>query len=309
MREQKMKGKLGVAYLAPEGYEEQLSAELKGVTERFGRLFITDRPLQRALWVQNIWLNPEVISFETISQAATALKNLQRNWSQYPFSEHRRAALIEEKLPFIGRKPLVFPSELPKAPMGSWMLIDKNTLIASSNCSSIYGNGEVHFQECKEGPPSRAYLKLWEALTVAGKRPGKGNTCLEIGASPGGWTWVLAQLETRVTCVDRSPLDPSVSCLPGVTFKSGNGFGMTPESFGAVDWIFSDVACYPEKLLEWIHLWLSSGKCKNFVCTLKFQGEASYDVAEDYLKIPGSRLLHLHHNKHELTWIYSSENQ
>ena len=78
---------------------------------------------------------------------------------------------------------------------------------------------------------------------------------------------------------------------------------MTPETVGPVDWIFSDVACYPEKLLEWVNHWLESGLCKNYICTLKFQGDTSYDIAKQFLAIPGSQLHHLIHNKHELTWM------
>ena len=40
-----------------------------------------------------------------------------------------------------------------------------------------------------------------------------------------------------------------------------------------------------------------------FVCTIKFQGETDHKTVDAFAKIPGSRLLHLHHNRHELTWI------
>ena len=42
---------------------------------------------------------------------------------------------------------------------------------------------------------------------------------------------------------------------------------------------------------------------RNFVCTIKFQGETDHGAAAAFAAIPGSRLLHLHHNKHELTWM------
>ena len=295
--------KVGIAYLAPEGYEKQVADALKGVIARYDRLFLTDRDLQECFWAQNIWYEPFIGEFVSISEAATLLKNIQRNWGQYPYVEHRRAALIESKLPYISDKLVQFPAEVPKAPLGSWMLLDKNTLLASAKCSSPYLNGQIHFEECKEGPPSRAYLKLWEALTLKGERPGSGDKCLEIGASPGGWTWVLASLGAEVLAVDRSPLTPEVLAMPGVHFKAGNAFAMTPSTVGAVDWIFSDVACYPEKLLEWVKLWLDSGLCKHFVCTLKFQGDGGYQVVKDFANIPGSRIMHLSQNKHELTWM------
>lgn len=297
--------KIGSAYLAPEGYEKQLVDELEDVITNYDRLFLSDREPQQAFWAQNIWYEPFIAHFESISDAANILKNIQRNWAFYPFVEHRRAALIKDKLPYLSEKCVRFPSTVPTAPLGSWTLLDKNTLLASARCSSPYPNGEIHFEECREGPPSRAYLKLWEALVLAGKTPKPGEKCLEIGASPGGWTWVLAKLGAEIFCVDKAELAPEIAAMPGVHFKLGNAFAMTPSVTDPVDWIFSDVACYPEKLLEWVKLWIESGKCKNFICTLKFQGDTSYNIAKEFLKIPGSRVIHLGYNKHELTWICS----
>jgi len=298
-----MKKIIGTAYLAPNGYEKQLSEELDGIIEQHDRLFLTDQHIQQAFWAQNIWYEPFVAHFESIGEAATMLKNIQRNWAFFPLREHRRAALITTKLPYVSNKPVKFPSQIPNAPMGSWTLLDKNTLIASAKCSSPYANGEIIFEEQREGPPSRAYLKLWEALVLCGKTPGPGDKCLEIGASPGGWTWVLAKQRAEILCVDKAPLAPEIVAMPGVHFQTGNGFGIIPSTHGKMDWIFSDVACYPEKLLEWILLWIKSGLCKNFICTLKFQGDTSYAIVHEFLKIQGSRVLHLGYNKHELTWI------
>lgn len=298
-----MDQKVKTGYLAPEGYENQLLAEIKGGVEQYGRLILTEESPQQVFWAQNIWYEPFTAHFESISEAASLLKNIQRNWALYPFTEYRRAALIKEKLPYISSKPLSFPAKVPMTPLGSWMLLDKHTLVASARCSSLFPNGEVAFEECKEGPPSRAYLKLWEAFLLSEKMPKPGEKCLEIGASPGGWTWVLANMKAEILCVDRAPLASQVACMPGVHFQTGNAFAMTPDVVGAVDWIFSDVACYPEKLLDWVKLWVESGLCKNFICTLKFQGTHSYDVAHQFAEVPGSRVIHLGHNKHELTWL------
>ena len=67
------------------------------------------------------------------------------------------------------------------------------------------------------------------------------------------------------------------------------------------------MACYPSRLLELVSRWLELGQVKNFVCTLKFQSETDHATAAAFAAIPGSRLLHLHHNKHELTWVRVGE--
>ena len=283
------------AYLAPEGLEESLKLELKGISSQHGRLFIADGGPQKVRWAQNIWYNLKEFSFRSIGDAAGKLRSLQGLWAYYPHASVRRGALIAERLPFFDPKPLIFPASLPKAPLGSWTLLDDNTLICGQKCSSPFAHGEVHFVETRE-PPSRAYLKLWEFFTRTGKFPQAGAKCLELGASPGGWTWVLNRLGAAVTAVDRSPLAPSVR---EATFLKKDAFSIKPEDFPDVEWIFSDVVCYPKKLLEWILPWLE--RDVQFVCTLKFQGMEDYAILEEFEKI--GELIRLYHNKHELTWF------
>ena len=66
--------------------------------------------------------------------------------------------------------------------------------------------------------------------------------------------------------------------------------------------IFSDVICYPRPLMT-VRAWLDSGSRANFVCTVKMQGEPDMDTTRALASIPGSRVTHLYHNKHELTWM------
>ena len=155
--------------------------------------------------------------------------------------------------------------------------------------------------EDRVGPPSRAYLKLWEACTRLGAWPQAGETCLDLGAAPGGWTWALAKLGAQVTAVDRSPLDPAVAAMPGVRFQPGSAFAREP---AAMDWLFSDVVAYPAPLLALVQRWVASGLVGHIVCTIKLQGETDHDAADAFAAIPGGRLMHLLHNKHELTFAW-----
>jgi 23S rRNA (cytidine2498-2'-O)-methyltransferase len=216
---------------------------------------------------------------------------------------HRRAALIQERLPHVSAKPVVFPAAAPTAPLGSWTLLAPDRLLAASLCSSPFPNGEMQFVEDKAGPPNRAYLKLWEALVRLRRWPQPGERCLDLGASPGGWTWVLAKLGANVVAIDKAPLDPRVAAMPGVEWHGESAFALEPESVGAIDWLFSDIVCYPARLLRLVERWRASGLVKNFVCTLKFQGETDHQSAEAFAAIPGAQVLHLHQNKHELTFF------
>lgn len=289
-------------YLAPEGFERELEVELGEVRARHGRLLIAPGPPREVAWAQNLWLEPRRVAARSIQDAARALRAIQRNWVLYSHVEHRRAALIEAQLPVVRPKPIAPYAELPSAPLGSWALVDRETLLLSPRCSSSFPHGEVRFLEDREGPPSRAYLKLWELFTLTRSWPRAGERCLDLGSAPGGWTWVLAQLGAQVVSVDKAPLEPRVSALPNVEHRRASAFALEPEDVGEVDWLFSDVICYPPRLLALVERWLRARPSVRFVCTLKFQGETDHDTARRFAAIEGSRLVHLSHNRHELTF-------
>lgn len=291
-------------YLAPEGFVKELQEELGGDgLEVYGRLVIAPGPPRDVAWAQNVWLDPIRLPITSISDGARQLRAMQRNWALYSFASHRRAKLIEEQLPSVSARPIEPFTEPPRAPLGSWTLLDRDTLLASPRCSSPFPHGEVPFVEDPVGPPSRAYLKLWEALTLLRQWPRAGERCVDLGSAPGGWTWVLASLGARVLSVDKAPLDPKVARMPGVEHRRESAFGIDPRRVGPVDWLFSDVICYPPRLLALVERWMEAGAARRFVCTLKFQGETDHETARRFASIPGSRLVHLSHNRHELTWI------
>jgi 23S rRNA (cytidine2498-2'-O)-methyltransferase len=290
-------------YLAPDGFLTELQHELGAdALETHGRLVLAVGAPRDVAWVANVWRDPVRLPIASIGDAAKQLRAIQRNWALYSFAQHRRAALIAEKLPKVSAKPLAFGDKAPTAPLGSWTLLDAETLLASASCSSPFPNGEANFIEDR-APPSRAYLKLWEALTLLGTGPKPGETCLDLGASPGGWTYVLAKLGARVIAVDKAPLDAHVLALPHVEQKNASAFALDPRDIGPVDWLFSDVVCYPKRLLALVEKFVAAGTVRHFVCTIKFQGETDFDIQARFAAIPGSRLIHLHHNKHELTWV------
>ncbi|WP_198377067.1 SAM-dependent methyltransferase [Neoroseomonas rubea] len=294
------------AYLAAEGFEAELAEDLRragaAVSAWHGRLALSPDPPAPAPWALDIWTEPREIEVPSVKAGADALRAIQRNWAHYPLLHHRRSALLAERLPPVKARPLVFPEPAPTAHLGAWTLLAPDRMLASPAKTSPFVNGEVLFAEDREGPPSRAYLKLWEALTRLGRHPGPGETCLDLGAAPGGWTWVLARLGAEVTAVDKAPLDPAISAMPGVSCRQESAFGLDPRQEVPVDWLFSDIICYPARLLVLVRRWMEAGAARNFVCTLKFQGETDHATAAEFAAIPGAVLFHGFNNKHELTF-------
>ena len=293
------------AYLAAEGFFDELIDELKiariPIAFEHGYLIVTDRPPINAAWAMNTWYNCERVAVSSISDASAKLRSKQRNWALYAVEHRGRAELIAQKLPHVSAKPLPFGHAAPTARLGSWTLLDQNTMLVAAKCSSPFANGAPQFVEDREGPPNRAYLKLWESLCLLRNFPKPGERCLDLGASPGGWTWSLAQTGATVLAYDKAPLDPAVDALPNVTWHGESAFGLEPNDVGAVDWWCSDIIGYPERVLRLVEKWLDHAT--NIVCTIKFQGETDHDIAHRFAAIPNSRVVHLFHNKHELTFL------
>lgn len=314
---EKCPGKALLPFEECEGFLASELAERFGMDspkEKYGSLFYyPDFPelntKQKIYFAATEMLEPFLLHFDSIGQAAAALKEIQRNWAPYQYQHFRRAELIQQKLPYLNLKARKFPAKIPDSEMGLYTLLDEHTILASARTTSRLPAGRIQFEEDHVNPPSRAYLKLQESLTLASHffgvaLPGAGQKCFEAGACPGGWTWVLVQLGAGVFAVDRAELDARLMENPLVRFAAHDAFTLPPEEVGECDWVFSDVICYPERLLDWVTRWLKSGLVRNMICTIKLQGKIDWNVIQKFAELPKSRVVHLNYNKHELTWIH-----
>jgi 23S rRNA (cytidine2498-2'-O)-methyltransferase len=298
------------AYLAAGDHIPTLAEELRraGVSVRavHGRLFISDDEPVDASWAVNTWYDAVELPISSIGDAATQLRARQRSWALYAPTHRGRASLIAGKLPPLSGRPLRPGEHAPTSPLGSWTLLRPDLILASERCSSPFPHGEVPLAELKVGPPNRAYRKLWEAFVVLDRFPSPGDVAVDLGASPGGWTWLLAELGCRVIAVDKAPLDPAVAAIDGVEWQGRNAFGLEPIEL--VDdrppaWVCSDIACYPERLFTLIDRWRQLDPAPALIFSVKFQGTTDHAVVDRLRDLPGARLVHLHHNKHELTLL------
>ena len=163
--------------------------------------------------------------------------------------------------------------------------------------------------DIKETMPSSAYRKLMEALECLCIRP--QQTCVDLGACPGGWTSVLRRLDCHVIAVDRSKLDPILMKDPMVEFVQGDAFAYSPSS--PVEWMVSDVIAYPERVIELIDRWCGGRWASHMVVTMKFQGETSFDELDHAIQMAAShgyscRAKHFFNNKNEVTLMIHDTN-
>ncbi len=282
------------AYLAAEGFEPPLAEELAragvAVDGWHGRLALSPDPPRHAAWALDVWTAPAEWPAPSVKAAADALRAIQRNWAGYAAAHHRRSALIAERLPPVRARPLRFPEPAPASHLGAWTLLAPDRLLASPTKTSPFPNGEVAFVEDRTGPPSRAYLKLWEACTRLGAWPQPGETCLDLGASPGGWTWALAQLGAERAGRRPRPAGPGGRRHARRALAGGQRLRARPRAGRlAVQrrHRLPGAAAGPGAALD-------RGTPRHIVCTIKLQGDTDHDAADAFAAIPGGRLMHLH---------------
>lgn len=295
-------------YLAIHKFESELEKEfeIKGlkIAQKHDRLYLVEGSHPPMIWAQVTAYDLEEISIVSIGDGVKKLKALGRNWGLFTIGNHRRAQLIQEELPKLNQKPIPFLSPMPEKPMGFWTLLNPETILATQKTSSPFALGEMDFQEDKVMPPSRAYLKLWEFFTVYAPEVKEKNLAIDVGSCPGGWTWVLREMNFQNTIsVDKAPIEKRIMDLGQITYRQESAFGLDPKDFDTIDWFCSDIICYPERLLNLVKRFRDAGKVKNFVCTIKYQADVDWENTLKFLEIPGSQIVHLHHNKHEVTWF------
>ncbi len=122
-------------------------------------------------------------------------------------------------------------------------------------------------------PPARAYRKLLEVEARWGRPIAAGESCVDLGASPGSWSWVALERGARVTAVDRAPLREDLMQHPALVFARGDAFKWRPPA--PVDWLLCDVIAEPQRSVELLAAWLDARAFRRFALTMKFKGDAA----------------------------------
>lgn len=167
------------------------------------------------------------------------------------------------------------------------------------------------------GAPSRSTLKLAEAfLFFLGeegmrKRLRPGMTAVDLGASPGGWTWQLVRHGLMVTAVDNGPMDAALLETGQVRHRREDGFRFRPAE--PVDWLVCDMVESPSRVCALAAGWVAGGWCREAIFNLKLPMKKRREeverargiVAEAFAGRPFRLgLRHLYHDREEVTaWL------
>ena len=161
--------------------------------------------------------------------------------------------------------------------------------------------------------PSRSALKLEEALMTlltpeereALVKP--GMRAADLGAAPGGWTWVLTRQHIQVLSIDNGPLRQHVLDTGLVEHLRADAFHWQPET--PLDWMVCDMVEQPRRVAERMATWLRQGWCKHAIFNLKLPMKKRWDetrlcldlFADQAGKPLTLRAKQLYHDREEIT--------
>lgn len=187
---------------------------------------------------------------------------------------HLLRSLRQEEAPFLEQEALV-QLILTSPDRGFLSLTAAPWPFEQRHAVSFFPGGKVEPATDKR-PPSRAFAKLLEAEARMGRRIAAGQTCVDLGAAPGSWTYVAAERGARVIAVDRSELRADLMELRNVRFTRGDAFRFEPGE--PLDWLLCDVIARAERSAELLTAWLKRGWCRHFVVTLKVDDSEADDL-------------------------------
>lgn len=160
--------------------------------------------------------------------------------------------------------------------------------------------------------PSRSTLKLEEAflaLLSAEERERllvAGGTAVDLGASPGGWTWQFVRRGIRVIAVDNGPMDEALLASGKVEHLREDGFRYRPSR--PVDWLVCDMVEQPQRVTALIGDWLEQGSARRAIFNLKLPMKKRHAMVAECLvalrkRLPQAvvRAKQLYHDREEVT--------
>ncbi|HZA14000.1 MAG TPA: SAM-dependent methyltransferase, partial [Myxococcaceae bacterium] len=185
---------------------------------------LTEVELRRPIHVQG-WAVDEPISLSRSSEAEALAETVADALGEGVGAA--TAALARERDGVLG--------QICAVGEGMWVL----GVVAASEAVSLSPGGRQRMRRSAEAP-SRAAMKLDEALAELGYAPGRGESCVDLGAAPGGWTQRVVDRGSRVVAVDPANLRPGLESHPRVTHLKQSAFTFEPEE--PVDWLLCDMA-------------------------------------------------------------------
>lgn len=176
--------------------------------------------------------------------------------------------------------------------------------IAAEQAQSLWPGGRARMRLGGDFP-SRAARKLAEAFAWLGMSPGSGELCVDLGAAPGGWSWLLLEKRARVIAVDPARMDAKLMRNPRLRHVQGNAFEYEPET--PVDWLFCDMAYRPLEVAQMLGRWARRRHTRLLVANFKLPMKRKVEMVERIRGLLADsgftslRTRQLYHDREEIT--------
>lgn len=189
---------------------------------------------------------------------------------------HLLRSLSEEVVPFTPQSSLV--QCFLTAPETGWLSVSAAPQPWElRSIVSPFVRGYMPWAEDKAAP-SRAFAKVIESEKRLGRQIEAGETVVDLGASPGSWSYVALQRGANVIAIDRSELREDLMRNPRLRFETADAFKYRPPQ--TVDWLICDVIAAPQRSIDLLLEWLREGRMRHFIVTIKFKGADEYALLD-----------------------------
>lgn len=165
--------------------------------------------------------------------------------------------------------------------------------------------------------PSRSTLKLEEAFHAFipadewDERLASGMYAVDLGASPGGWTYQLVKRSMMVHAVDNGDMAQSLLDTGQVTHHRVDGFKFAPMRH-PITWVVCDMVEKPARVTQLMINWLVNGWCREAIFNLKLPMKQRYqEVCHNLVLLRAAleqhglnaevKAKHLYHDREEIT--------
>ena len=178
--------------------------------------------------------------------------------------------------------------------------------VRAREAASLSAGGRTRMKRTAEAP-SRAAMKLDEALEWYGVAPGKGDLCVDLGSAPGGWTRRLVERGARVWSIDPGKLAPDLANHAKVRHFFSSAFEFVPPE--PVEWLFCDMAWRPLEVAQLLGKWARNRWAMQLVSNIKLPMKDKLPTlvrVRHTLESSGwtrVRMRQLYHDRDEITLI------
>ncbi len=324
--------------LCQHGYENLLERELAGaglaVTEKGpGWALAAEGDVAEMAFPQLTLLAPREFKGESVNALASQLaqffleslrgEKIDAAWScvfqtvPEVVGLGRRASGVEKAFDELLRKKLnrVAKLAVPELPRGAGKA--RGLFVFFTDFGRVFAARDAELGGQRrmaddDAAPSRSYLKVEEAYIVLGREPVEGETVVDLGAAPGGWSYSAAKRGAQVIALDNGPLKGGAFGHPHIAHRLEDAFKFAPAAGTTHDWLFCDMVEEPHHVMQNIvQPWLANRWCRRFVVNLKFGHVDSIALLREIraAESPFARhavnlhIRHLYHDREEFTVV------